>query len=263
MRTIIVGDIHGCYLEFISLLKKVKYQGGRDRLILLGDLMDRGPRSYEMLQWAIHWKEKHPDTFHMIRGNHEQMLVEQSGALDTRLIWRVVGKGASLRSFRRHRDKMTRYIPWILANMPIYHIDDGFQCVHASIEHENPEENSLGLLVKDHSQSKKNLYGGKITIIGHTPLAEPTYYDGSGGPGTYLPYDIRQPLPEHGTICIDTGCVFGGRLTAMILEDGMFELESVDSSVRVVNKAHLYVGYIRRFCSLPLVRKFCSGSESR
>ena len=263
MRTIIIGDIHGCYREFISLLKKVRYRSRRDRLILLGDLMDRGPRSYEMLRWAMHWKEKYPDTFFLIRGNHEQMLVEQSKALDTRLIWRVVGKGASLRSFRRHGDKMTRYIPWILKNMPIYHIDEGFRCVHASIERENPEENSLGLLVKDHSQARKNLYGGKITIIGHTPLPEPTHYDGSGGPGIGLEYHVRQPLPDHGTICIDTGCVFGGKLTAMIIRDGMYELESVESGVHVVNKAHQYVGYIRKFCSLPVVREFCSGSESR
>ena len=263
MRTIIVGDIHGCYGEFISLLKKLGYKSRKDRLILLGDLMDRGPRSYEMLQWAIHWKEKYPDTFFLIRGNHEQMLVEQSKALDTRMIWRVVGKGASLKSFRLHRDRMTDYIPWILENMPVYHTDEGFRCVHASIEQEDLEENSLGILVKDHSQARKNLYGGKITIIGHTPLPEPVHYDGNGGPGKDLPYHIWQPLPEQGTICIDTGCVFGGRLTAMIVKDGMYKLESVKSHVHVVNKAHTYVGIIRKICALPVVKRFCSGSESR
>ena len=263
MRTIIVGDIHGCYEDFIALLRQVDYKSKHDRLLLLGDLMDRGPCSYEMLRWAIHWKEKHPDTFFMVRGNHEQMLVEQSSALDTRMIWRVVGKTASLRSFRKHGDRMESYIPWILEHMPIYHIDEGFRLVHAGVEHEDFEEDPLELLVKDHSWSKKNLYGGSLTVIGHTPLEAPTYYDGSGGPGMALPYHVWADLPQHGAICIDTGCVFGQRLTAMIVEDGRYYLDAVDSHVHVVNKAHARVQKIRRFCSLPIIRRFCSGSNSR
>ena len=263
MRTIIIGDIHGCYIEAAALLKQVSYEGGRDRLILLGDLMDRGPMSYEMLHWAIRHKKKYPDTFFLIRGNHEQMIVEQSKALDTRMIWRVVGKGATIRSFSRHRDHMEKYIPWITENMPLYHEDEGFQCVHAAIEHEDPGDNSLGLLVKDHSWSKKNLYQGKLTVIGHTPLPGPTYYDGSGGPGQLLPYHTLKKLPEKGAICIDTGCVFGGKLTAMIIEDGSFCLDYVDSQVHMPNKAHTYAGWIHRFCSLPVIRNYCSGSDNR
>jgi len=263
MRTIIIGDIHGCYKEFMALLKQVRYQSRKDRLILLGDLMDRGPLSYEMLHWAIRWKKKYPDTFFMIRGNHEQMLVEQSRDLDTRLIWRVVGKTATIRSFSRHKDKMEHYIPWILDNMPIYHTDEDFRCVHAAVEKEEFENNDPELMVKDHSYSKKNLYSGKFTVIGHTPLSGPTYYDGSGGEGKIIPWRTWSPLPSKGALCIDTGCVFGGKLTAMIIQDGQYSLDFVDSNVHVVNKAHFYVGIIRKICSLPLIRRFCSGSNSR
>lgn len=263
MRTIIVGDIHGCFHEFKALLKKVGYKADIDRLVMLGDLMDRGPLSWEMLQWAIRWKKEHPDSFFLIRGNHEQMIVEQSPAVDTRLIWRVVGKTATIRSFRKHKDRMELYIPWILENMPIYYIDEGFRCVHAAIEYEDFEENNVELLVKDHRYSRKNLYGGKITIIGHTPLPAPTHYDGSGGEGIHLPYHEWKPLPAQGTICIDTGCVFGDRLTAMIIEDGKYFLDYVDSGVRVENKAPKYVGPIRAICHLPLIRRFCSGSNVR
>lgn len=263
MRTIIVGDIHGCYHEFIALLKKTGYKKKKDRLILLGDLMDRGPFSYEMLHWAMTRKKKNPHGFYMVRGNHEQMLVEQSKSLDTRMIWRVVGKTATIRSFRRHKDHMERYIPWILENMPIYHVEDDFRCVHAGVEHEDFDQNSLELLVKDHSWSKKNLYSGKITMIGHTPLAAPTYYDGSGQAGEELEYHIWRELPQNGAICIDTGSVFGQKLTAMIVEDHQYYLEYVDSDVHVENKAHFYVGKIRKFCSLPGIRHFCSGSDAR
>ncbi len=263
MRTIILGDIHGCLREFTELLKKTDYRRGTDRLVLLGDLMDRGPYSWEMLHLAMDWKEQYPESFFLIRGNHEQMLVEQSPALDTRLIWRVVGKTATVRSFRRHRDRMENYIPWILEHMPLYYVDEDFRCVHAGIAHEDFEENPMELLVKDHSWSKKNLYSGKITIIGHTPLAEPTWYDGSGGPGIPLSYHQWERLPDKGTICIDTGCVFGDRLTAMIVEDGRYFLEYVDSGVHMENKAHTYVPWIRRLSALPLVRRLCSGANAR
>ncbi len=263
MRTIIIGDIHGCYNEFLSLLKKVGYKKNKDQLILLGDLMDRGPYSYEVLQWVIRWKKQNPDSFFLVRGNHEQMIVEQAGEIDTRLIWRVVGKTQTIRSFRRHKDRMERYIPWIINKMPIYHVEDTFRCVHAAIAEEDFERNELDLLVKDHSWSKKNLYKGKITIIGHTPLEAPTYYDGSGGPGKHLAYNTWEGLPANGAICIDTGCVFGGGLTAMIIEDGKYYLERQDSELYARNNAHFYVGIIRKICSLPIIRRFSSGNNSR
>lgn len=258
MRTIIIGDIHGCYREFISLLKKVEYRKKKDRLILLGDLMDRGPLSYEMLQWAIRWKEENPDTFFLIRGNHELMLVKQRREIDQRLIWRLVGKGATIRSFSRHKDRMKRYIPWIVENMPIYHEEDDYRCVHASVEYENLEDNDEERLVEDHNYAKRNEYAGKITIIGHTPLPDPTHYDGSGGEGIPLPYHEWHPLPEHGTICIDTGCVFGHRLTAMIIEDGQYYLDYVESGVCIENKVPKYIKYIWRLRSIPIIRRFCS-----
>lgn len=264
MRTIIIGDIHGCFREYKTLLKKVHYNKNKDRLILLGDLMDRGPRSYEMLQWAIRWKEENPDNFYMVRGNHEQMIVEQAKDIDTRMIWRVVGKGATLRSFAKYKDHMESYIPWITENMPLYFEEEGLRCVHAAVREESFEDNDLDTLVKDHSESKKNLYDGKLTIIGHTPLQDPTYYDGSGEEGIALPYGEWRALPERGTICIDTGCVFGGKLTAMIVEHGGYSLEYTDSLAKYSGtNAHLYVKMIRKFCALPGVRNHCSGANSK
>ena len=248
MRTILVGDIHGCCHHFIKLLKKVHYNKNRDRLILMGDLMDRGPWSHEMLMLAVRWKRENPNRFFMIRGNHEQMIVEQDKSLERQLIWRCVGKGASLRSFRRHKDKMENYIPWILKNMPLAFEDSRFQCVHASIAEDK---------IKYHSWSKKNLYQGKLTIIGHTPLDEPTYYDGSGCQGLFLEYHQWQPLPEKGAICIDTGCVYGNKLTAMIIEDGNFCLEMVPGTCYFDGSSENYIKYVKKFCHFPqTIRNF-------
>lgn len=246
MRTIIIGDIHGCYKEFITLLRKVNYKKKHDKLILMGDLMDRGPYSYEMLHWAIRWKENNPERFFMVRGNHEQMILEQAKDLETRLIWRAVGKTATIRSFAKHRDKMEHFIPWITENMPVYHIEKDFRCVHAGIKHEDFEQNSLELLVKDHSWSKKNLYDGKITILGHTPLEAPTYYDGTGEKGILLAYHQWTKLPERGAICIDTGCVYGRKLTAMIIEDSQFCLNYVPGGSYTDGSSEKYIKYIKK-----------------
>ena len=250
MRTIIIGDIHGCYKEFITLLRKIKYKKNQDRLILLGDLMDRGPFSYEMLHWANKWKKENSGRFFLIRGNHEQMILEQSKELETRLIWRAVGKTATIRSFAKHKDRMENYIPWITQNMPVYHIDNGFQCVHAGIQDEDFEKNPLELLVKDHSWSKKNLYSGKFTIIGHTPLEAPTYYDGSKNPGILLPYHEWNPLPEKGALCIDTGCVYGRKLTTMIIEDGQYYLECVPGGQYTDGSSEKYIKIIKKVCAV-------------
>ena len=75
MRTIIIGDIHGCFTEFTELLEKCEI-GSEDRLILLGDLMDRGPNSREVFEKVCELKESMGDRFYLVRGNHEEMLLD-------------------------------------------------------------------------------------------------------------------------------------------------------------------------------------------
>jgi serine/threonine protein phosphatase 1 len=69
-RDFIVGDIHGCLDELISLLAHARFNPKRDRLLSVGDLVDRGPKSAECLNLL----EK--PWFFAVRGNHEQMLLD-------------------------------------------------------------------------------------------------------------------------------------------------------------------------------------------
>ena len=62
MRTIIIGDVHGCFTEFTELLEKCEI-GSEDRLILVGDLMDRGPKSREVFEKVCELKESMGDRF--------------------------------------------------------------------------------------------------------------------------------------------------------------------------------------------------------
>ena len=71
----------------------------------------------------------------------------------------------------------------------------------------------------DHSVVLFNNYLGKITIAGHTPMKDPYYFAGVQRDSRRLVDHEIQDLPETGLIAIDTGCVSGGRLTALVIED--------------------------------------------
>ncbi|MDO5702582.1 MAG: hypothetical protein Q4G47_04440, partial [Lachnospiraceae bacterium] len=69
-------------------------------------------------------------------------------------------------------------------------------------------------------------YTGKLGIGGHTPLKNPVWFMPDGN-ALVLPYDTAFSLPDRGFICMDTGCVYGRRLTAMVIEDGKYYLINV------------------------------------
>ncbi len=73
MATWVVGDIHGCYTRFMKLLSMPIIEPD-DRIILIGDIIDRGPESYKMIQWAMeHITED--GKYQMICGNHEDDII--------------------------------------------------------------------------------------------------------------------------------------------------------------------------------------------
>ena len=78
-RTIAIGDIHGCYYTLIDLLQKIDYQSGRDTLIFLGDYIDRGPHSYQVVSQLKRLRAQVGDSCICLRGNHEQMAIDNHG----------------------------------------------------------------------------------------------------------------------------------------------------------------------------------------
>ena len=90
MSTYVIGDIHGCYDEFRSMLDKIQLSEA-DTLICLGDYIDRGSQSLEMLEWL----ENKPDNVIALRGNHEQefaasvevmLKIDKQAALETDIL---------------------------------------------------------------------------------------------------------------------------------------------------------------------------------
>ena len=226
MRNIIIGDIHGCSTAFQALLSKVKVVGN-DRLILLGDLFDRGPDSFEVFRMVRQLAGAMDEDFVLLRGNHEDYLLSPKLTLMQRIVWERVGRGTTVSSFKAHGDRMESAIPWLSENCRMFYQGEGFQCVHAGLLADPIEANDPQTMIHDHSVVRRNVYTGPLTVTGHIALEEPTYFAGDRKTAERLEYGISRPLPETGVICIDTGCGKGGRLTALIAKDHEYRLDCV------------------------------------
>lgn len=130
-RDFVVGDLHGCFDELHALLTGVKFDPSSDRLISVGDLVDRGPLNMECVDLVYQpW-------FHCVRGNHEQMMIDtiidgNQNAMDT---WLYNG-GMWSASENRH-DLMTA--AQRLNELPLIIVvgegEHRFNVVHAELVH--------------------------------------------------------------------------------------------------------------------------------
>ena len=234
MRNIIIGDVHGCCGALEALLRKIQPDPEKDRLVFLGDLFDRGPESWQVFQKIRELSSIYGQRFILLTGNHEDYLMAEKLTLGQRLVWERVGRGATVKSFRAHGEKMEDCVPWLREHCRDYFSSgSGYQFAHAGVRVAPIEDNSRQILVHDHSVVLENQYAGPLTITGHIAIEIATWYRGSGGNADPLPYGEWVELPDHGVICIDTGCGKGGWLTGMIItEDNRFRLEHVSENMK-------------------------------
>ena len=223
MRTIIIGDIHGCDRELKALLAKLR-PGDGDRLILLGDLFDRGAESFEVFRTVKALSAQFGDRFVLLRGNHEDYLLQEKLSRFQRMIWDRVGRGATVASFRAHGGKMEDAAPWLREHCRMFYRDGEIQCVHAGLLVDPIEVNDTNTLVHDHEIVLRNIYRDRLTVVGHIALEQPTWFTGDGETTEELPYDEVRELPGKGVICIDTGSGKGGWLSAMVVEGKRYRL---------------------------------------
>jgi len=195
MRTFVISDIHGCNEAFRRALKKVNLKK-TDKLILLGDLIDRGFDSKGVLDTVLLLIENNFNVV-CLMGNHEQMLLK---SIDDNLIkinWLKNGGKETLSSFLTTSiEKIPlKYIDFI-KSFKNYYIQDDFIFVHAGLNMtiENPFddiENILWLRDQD-KYYDKNWLGNRIIIHGHNPTPKEKI--------------INDILMKKDIICIDNGC---------------------------------------------------------
>ena len=239
MRNIIISDIHGCSDPLKRIIDRVQPDPDSDRLIFLGDLFDRGPDSWGVWQIIRKLAETFGDRLVLLRGNHEDYLIQEELPRQLREVWERVGRQATVRSFEQHGERMEDCAPWIREHSTLFFKGEGFQCVHAGLKVDPPELNDNYTLMHDHEIVLENRYNGPLTIVGHIALEEPVWFAGDDdsrpsffgaiggknhGTATRVQEELVLPLPDHGTICIDAGCGKGGRLIAMMIENQDFIL---------------------------------------
>jgi hypothetical protein len=198
-RTIIVGDLHGCRDELAALLDHVGISRGDD-LVCVGDLVVRGPDPAGTLDLLMKLNAR------SVRGNHEDRVLRvRSGEMRP-----GEQQKATIAALKpKHWEYLERLPLWI--ELP----EHGVRIVHAGlmpgvpIERQAPRHlmylrtlgESLEPSEKRGDRAWGRLYGGPPHVVfGHNALPEPQLHAWATG--------------------VDTGCVYGGRLTAMVLRAG-------------------------------------------
>ena len=215
MRTIVIGDIHGCFREFQALLQKVKFDRESDRLILLGDVIDRGPDSALVLQECQILKRDMGERFIQLLGNHEDMMLDAYASFD-RSLWNYNGGSTTRKNFYKYNMEIPPVLAY-LRTLPLYYETEHYICVHAAISCKGP-------------------YSGKLVLYGHTPT-EKVFYQPGDATCKAIIAGRTQPLPERGCIGLDTGCVARNKLTAMVIEENkpggpVYQLRQVEYGKR-------------------------------
>ncbi|HEY5590252.1 MAG TPA: metallophosphoesterase family protein, partial [Paludibacter sp.] len=149
-RTFAIGDIHGCFDSLKELIENKIQLQRNDKLIFLGDYIDRGSKSKEVIDYIIELQEKGYDLITLL-GNHESMLVDAYNNDDFKSIWIQNGGAETLKSFGVNslKDMESKYLNFF-NNLKLYFELDEFLFVHAGFndELENPFTDKYSMLWK-------------------------------------------------------------------------------------------------------------------
>jgi protein phosphatase len=212
----IIGDVHGCFDELRALFEKMGYTVGGDivtppvgrKAVFVGDLVDRGPKIPQVLRLVMKMAEE--GTAFCVPGNHDMKLMRKLKGRDVQI---THGLAESLAQLSGVTPDFKSQVAKFLDDLVSHYVFDGGELVvaHAGMREEmqgrgsgkvrefalfgetTGETDEYGLPVRCNWAAE---YRGKAMVVyGHTPIVEPEWL--------------------NRTINIDTGCVFGGKLTAL------------------------------------------------
>ncbi|MCG6907178.1 MAG: serine/threonine protein phosphatase [Desulfobacteraceae bacterium] len=206
-HTYAIGDIHGCADKLRGLIDQLDIDPQRDQLVFVGDYIDRGPASFEVVEYLLGLKTTLQDVV-FLKGNHEQMLEDYLAGPD-KLTFLINGGQATLDSYLRHRQ--TPRAPVIpprhqafFKGLRLFHETENHIFVHAGLKPKVPldRQDPRDLLWIRSRFIYSEADFGKPVVFGHTPFPE--------------------PLVQANKIGIDTGAVYGHQLTCVKLPDLVF-----------------------------------------
>src|SRR3989304_5042828 len=121
MATYAVGDVQGCFTTLERLLRRIEFDPGRDRLWLVGDLVNRGPSSLEVLRWAKSMSK----SVTAVLGNHDLHLIARAEGL------REPRKRDTFDDVLEAPDR-DALLEWLIGR-PLFHREGDFILVHAGL----------------------------------------------------------------------------------------------------------------------------------
>ncbi|ESQ91533.1 metallophosphoesterase [Asticcacaulis sp. AC460] len=215
----IIGDVHGCFDELHALMLKLGYVvKGREpycvshpegrQLILAGDLVDRGPKTPEVLRIVMDMVES--GVAYCVNGNHDEKLKKALSGRDVKV---AHGLAESLEQLALETPEFRKRVVDFLDGVVSHYVFDGGRLAvsHAGLKEHyigrgSPRIRSFAMFGETTGETDefglpvrynwaRDYRGSTMLVYGHTPVPEPEWL--------------------NRTINIDTGCVFGGKLTAL------------------------------------------------
>jgi predicted phosphodiesterase len=184
-RDIFIGDIHGCYDELIALINRLDVHPEKDHLYLCGDVINRGPKNLEVMEYLLEnpWIK-------CVMGNHEYYYLKGKKKRFAKLD----------AEFGDRKDEIKNY----LKQLPTHIETDSWLLIHGGLKpgglEDTPEKDLVTLRTLKDGRPWHHAYNGSKTVIyGHWSLQGLTHSNNTWG--------------------LDSGCVYGGQLNALILPE--------------------------------------------
>lgn len=202
-RTIAIGDVHGCADEFEELLNALELESD-DRVVQVGDLVNRGPDSHGVLELVREYKVE------SILGNHELRLLRGHRE----------GRKKLLKDYDHSTIRELTEEDWdYLGSLPKfrYGASNDVVMVHGGFLPSQPwQSQDIDIITSIQVIDK----GGNPAKRSDAPKARPWAETWHGNPFVIYGHTPRPNVLERpGSIGIDTGCVYGGHLTAYVIDD--------------------------------------------
>lgn len=212
MKTVAFGDIHGHYFEIKNLIGLVK-PTDHDTLVFVGDYIDRGKQSFEVIEYMLELQQMYSCVF--LTGNHEDMFMDYLSGINENFYLNNGGI-ETVKSYSLHGFDISGYTPYgdrafpethlnFIRKLKLYYEDDNYIYVHAGLCPQikllkNQHRSDLLWIRNEFIDSSYNF--GKKVIFGHT--------------------SVKIPHVSETKIGIDTGVCYRDNLTCVILPEEKF-----------------------------------------
>lgn len=220
---IIIGDPHGHYLTLLALIKKVYESVPKsEQIVIAGDLVDRGPRSYEVVKYVI------DDGIQCVQGNHEWAMVKARERIWMARDWHKSGGHATMKSYKGREDELDKHRDFLAALPKYLRFEDQVndEGRHLLVTHTGMYEKFVHWVNDPESlfQHYKD-ENGNVTKF---------HYDNSGVYNVHGHTPVPKPEIERAWANVDTGCFIKfeagyARLTALRFPQmEIFDQENLD-----------------------------------